>query len=262
MFIPSLMLATGLTLTPAQAPVSAASPYETQALAHHLRVLLLKHLPDPLVQSAPGWGQQKPFTEVKFHRDGLKLRTERLPVLRNDGTWRRITVKAVQPEQSLALGLQDVLSPQAGLLTLTAMIGLNCEFRFEQQLWSRGLRLYSGETRGRCRGALLLRCELASRTEAREGSLLPDVVLRLRVNEAQVFYDQLEVTHTAGIGGDGAKLLGAAVIDTIKQVKPSLERDLLAKANAAIVKAGDSKEIRVELHKLLEGKPPTITRQK
>jgi hypothetical protein len=33
-----------------------------------------------------------------------------------------------------------------------------------------------------------------------------------------------------------------------------MERDLLAKANAAIVKAGDTKEVRVSLSKLLEKK--------
>ena len=70
------------------------------------------------------------------------------------------------------------------------------------------------------------------------------------------------VEHTAGIGGDAAKALGEAVVHTVKQVKPQLERDLLAKANAAIVKAGDTKEIRVALGKLLEGKAPEVTKGK
>jgi len=37
-------------------------------------------------------------------------------------------------------------------------------------------------------------------------------------------------------------------------VKPNLESDLLAKANAAIVKAADTKEVKVELGKLLGAK--------
>jgi hypothetical protein len=40
----------------------------------------------------------------------------------------------------------------------------------------------------------------------------------------------------------------------VKQLKPSLERKLLEKGNAAIVKAADSKEVRVSLTKLLGGK--------
>jgi hypothetical protein len=37
------------------------------------------------------------------------------------------------------------------------------------------------------------------------------------------------------------------VMKLVKQVKPSLERRLLDKANAAIIKAGDSKEVRIGL---------------
>ncbi len=38
----------------------------------------------------------------------------------------------------------------------------------------------------------------------------------------------------------------------MKKFKPDLERDLLAKANAAIVKAADTKEVRVSLGGLLK----------
>lgn len=260
MFAAPILILGLLPLGVAQTPPLPAA--ETALLSQQVRTLLLKHLPDPIVQSSPGWGNQKQVADLKFHRDGLKLWTERVQGMRNDGTWRRMAVKAVNPEQTLALGLHDVVSPEPGKVTFTAMIGLNCELKFEQQIWRTGARLYSGETRGRCRGALLLKCEATNRTEPRAGSFLPDLVVRLRITEAQIFYEKLEITHTAGIGGDGAKILGAAIIDTVKQVKPSLEKDLLAKANAAIIKAGDTKEIRVELNKLLEGKKPTVTKQK
>lgn len=236
---------------------------DTAALSLQVRTLLLKHLPDPLVQSSPGWGKQKETTiGVKYHRDGLKLSTELIKGQRNDGTWRRMSVRAVNVDQSLALALQDVVTPEPGRVTFTAMIGVDCDLKFEQQIWKTGTRLYSGETRGRCKGALLLKCEATNRLEPRPNSFVPDLVLRLRVTEAQLFYEKLVIEHTAGIGGDAAKLLGEALISTIRQVKPQLERDLLAKANAAIVKAGDTKEVRVELGKLLEGKAPTITKTK
>jgi hypothetical protein len=244
-------------------PPGSLPAAETDALSKNVRTLVLLNLPDPIVQSSPGWGTMKETTVgVKYHRDGLKLWTEVLKGQKPDGTWRRIAVKAVNPQQTLALALKDVVSPEPGKLTFTAFIGVDCEIKFEQQLWNKGNRLYSGETRGRCHGALLLKCEATNRVEPKPGSFIPDLVLRMRVTEAQLFYEKLEITHTAGIGGDGAKLLGEAVIGTIRQVKPSLEKDLLAKANAAIVKAGDTKELRVELSKLMEGKAPTITKKK
>src|SRR5262249_53444348 len=110
----------------------------------------------------------------------------------------------------------------------------------------------------RCRAALVLKCEVANRLESKPGSLLPDVVFRLRATEAQLFYDNLVVEHTAGVGGDAARLLGDAVIDTVKRVKPDLERDLLAKANAAIVKGADTKDVRVSFDAILKGQIPGL----
>ena len=65
------------------------SPAETDLLAKTLRELLLKHIPDPVVEAAPGWGQQRECTVgYKFHKDGVRLRTEVLKDMRNDGAWR------------------------------------------------------------------------------------------------------------------------------------------------------------------------------
>ena len=40
----------------------------------------------------------------------------------------------------------------------------------------------------------------------------------------------------------------------VKQMRPSLEKDMLEKANRAIVKAGDTKEVKLGLGKLFDGK--------
>jgi hypothetical protein len=239
------------------------NPADVKALEKTVHDLLLKNLPDPLVQSASGWGKQKDgVVGVNFKRTGLALRTEQVRGMRNDGMWRRISVRAVNPQQSLRVGVADAAYPEPGRTTFTTMIGTDCDLKFEQQLWRNGTRLYSGETRGRCHAAVLLKCEVTSRTEAKPGSLLPDLVFRVRVTEAQLFYDHVVIEHTAGVGGDAAKVLGDAVLDFVKRAKPDLERNLLAKANAAIVKAADTKEVRVSFESLMKGEGPAIVRSK
>ena len=141
------------------------------------------------------------------------------------------------------------------------MVGVDCDLQFERQVWRNGLRLYSGETRGRCRVAVLLKCEATSRTEPKPGSYIPDLVFRVKVNEAQLFYENLVIEHTAGLGGDAAKILGELAVDTVKKARPELERELLNKANAAIVTAADTKEVRVSLDSLLKG-GSTVTKSK
>ncbi len=73
---------------------------------------------------------------------------------------------------------------------------------------------------------------------------------------AYLGYDNLVVEHVAGVGGEAAKLIGDAVKKGLDQWHPSLERELLAKADAALVKAGDLKEVRVSLASLFKGKGP------
>lgn len=250
------------TVARAAAPTSP-EPADTDALAKSLRELLLKHLPNPIVESAQGWGHQKDgVVDVKFHKDGLRLRTEKVRGKLNDGHWRKVSVRAANPERSLALGIKDASFPEPGKAAFTALLGLDCDLKFEQQVWRNGVRLYSGETRGRCRAALAAKCEVTSRTEKKPDSLIPDVVFRVRLTDAQLYYDNLVIEHTAGVGGDAARLLGDALVHAVKQAKPQLERDLLAKANAAIVKAADTKEIRVSLGAVLQGRAPDITRSK
>lgn len=240
---------------PADRPARRPDPADVKALEGTLRTLLLQNLPDPLVSSSDGWGRQEEgVVGHKFHKEGLRLRSEQVRGMRNDGTWRKIELRAVNPAHTLGLGLVEAAYPEPGRATFTAHVGTDCAIKFEQQLWRNGTRLYSGETRARCRAAVALRCEAATRVEKKDGSFIPDVVCRLRVTDAQLFYEKLVVEHTAGIGGDGARVLGDAVLDTVRRVKPDLERDLLAKANAAVVKAADTKEVRLSVDSLLKGR--------
>ncbi len=262
----------GCASSPASAPqVARAAPPDATAsddpnlktLETTLRTLLLANIPDPLVQSDRGWGQMK----VKgmggsSQRDGPSLESNPTKGMRNDGMWRRVAVKAVNPAQTLTVALTDSATPEAGRTTFTARIGIDCAMKFEQQLWRNGIRLYSGETRGRCHATAILRCEVTSRTETKPGNFLPDMVFRMRVTDAQLFYDNLVIEHTAGLGGDAAKLFGEAVVDTVKRLKPDLERDLLAKANKAVVKAADTKEVRISFEALLKGGSGFVQRKK
>ena len=59
------------------------------------------------------------------------------------------------------------------------------------------------------------------------------------------------IDHTAGLDGEDAKAMGDLVIDLVKAVKPDLEKELLERGNAAILKAaGTPKEIKLQLDKL------------
>ncbi len=229
-------------------------PAEAHALAAVLRDLLAKNLPDPLCKSNQNWGHQKAVTVVIRHREGLRFWSEPVQEMRNDGVWRRVAVHIPDPSK-VTLAVTELTHPEeCKVLATVGVIAERVEVKFEQQVWRNGLRLYAGETRGHCKGSLIIKAEVISKAEFKKGSLFPDVSLRIRATEAQLGYDDLVIDHTAGLDGEAAKAIGDLAIRTIKAIKPDLEHELLEKADAAIVKAAGTKEVKGSLDSLMKQK--------
>lgn len=262
----ALLLLAPVAFAQTTPPVKAAPPAQpdTKSLSDTLQKLLLANLPDPLVQSNHHWGEQKEVASgVKWEKKGvIRYRPEVTKDLKNDGHWERVTVEAADAAKTLKLTVSNVRTPEAGKTLFDAVVQTDVKLKYEQQWWTLGKRVYAGETRAKCTAGVTMQVELTSRNEAKPGSLLPTVVLRVRVTEADLKYWDLECEHTLGLGGDAAKALGKAVHEVMKKVKPDLEKGLLEKANAAVVKAADTKEVKVELGNLLNGKLPSVSKEK
>ena len=229
---------------PAQAPAAQAS---ADILSVALKELLVQMLPGTLYESAPGWGNRKRVPSgVQWPGQGIRRRPEVQYSLRNDGTWRKVRLMTDDAAHSLQISLSDLRWDDAGRLTFTAAAWVNLRASFEQQRWEAGVRIYSVSARARVRVKLTLRCEAGLRLEMASG-LLPDMILRFGVVGSEVAYDHLVVEHLAGMGGTGARWLGELVRTTLHELRPSVERNLLARANAALRKAGASREVRLAL---------------
>jgi len=243
----------------APAPHSVKSlktdPHEAAALTKVLRDLAKKHLPDPVSKSSQNWGRQKAITVVHRYRDGLRVWSEPVQEMRNDGIWRRTTIRLPEPDK-VALAVTELTHPETGrMLATVAVVAERVDLRFEQQIWKNGLRLYGGETRAHCKGGLLLKAEVVSKSAIKKGALLPEFSLKLRVTDADLFHEKIVVDHTAGVDGDAAKAIGNVLLDVVKTVKPDIEKELREKAEAAIVKAVGIREFKLTLDQLLQSKP-------
>jgi hypothetical protein len=210
----------------------------TDALAGALRGYLVKNLPDPIYESWHDWGRQQKNLRGK---------------LKNDGRWKHIKINVVTPADTLVFDIRNLQNPEPGRVTFTVALSFDARGEYDVQVWELGLRLRSSSIRARCRIHALLQCEATLRLEP-GAAILPDAVFRLRVVQASVSYDNFVTEHIAGVGGDLADILGDAARHGLKKWHPSLEHDLLAKANASIEKAADTKEVRISLVDLLKKK--------
>jgi hypothetical protein len=234
--------------------VLPTDPVEAEALAKVLRDLLKNNLPDPVTKSNHNWGHQKTVNATVLHRDGLRFWSETVPEMKNDGTWRRTDIR-IPDRDKVAISVPELTHPEEGkMLASLSVVAERVDLHFEQQIWHNGVRLYSGETRGHCKGALSLKAEVITKTEVVKGSFFPTISLKFHIISAELYYEKLVIDHTAGLDGEAAKALGELTIQIIKAIKPHLEKELLEKADAAIVKAAQKKELTVTLDKLMAAK--------
>ncbi len=235
-------------------PVALLSPANPDVLAGALRGYLVHNLSPTLYEASPGWGHTTPVA------NGLHWTGKHVPLHphvqyadKNDGDWRKVRINTDNLADTLLLDLRNVQRPEVGSVTFDVFVSLDARVDYEHQKWESGVRLYSGSAKAKLRVKALLSCEAMTRLEP-GSQLLPDAVFRLHVTQVQVSYDNLVVEHIAGIGGEAAKLIGDGLKGGLHQWRPSLEKELLAKADAAIVKAADTKEVRVSLSLLFSGK--------
>jgi hypothetical protein len=228
---------------------AAPSEAEMHALSGTFRALLVERAPHVLYEAWPGWGQTERVARGLHWTGKHPLRPDVTYKDKNDGTWRHLRVSADNLADTLVFDIRHARSPEPGRMTFDVFVSFDARVDYDQENWDSGRRLYAGSARARLRVKLLLACEATTRVENHSG-LLPDVSFRLRVTRADLGYDNLVVEHVAGVGGEAAKVLGDTVKGYLHEFHPALERDLLARADAAIVKAGDTKEVRVGLGNL------------
>ncbi len=230
---------------------AAQQPESLEELSKSLQPLLADALPEVLYEKQDNWGHTTMVTHgIVWH--GLRPEFTKGP--RNDGAWKHIKVSVRNPKQTVDIRMYGLEKLDEERQTFQTDLAFVCAVDYDQQNWEKGVRLWSGSVRAHFRAKAHLDCENLIRAETKEKSLLPDIVFRLRVTKARVGYDDLVVEHIAGVGGTAAKLIGEGFHDALNQWKPSVERKLLERASAAIVKAADTKEVRLGLSGLWKEK--------
>ncbi len=230
----------------------AVANAELADLERALRPLIVHAIPNVLYEKSENWGHQaKVVNGLKWR--GLEPRLQK--GYRNDGRWRKTVVTPRNLENTFDLKLSKLRNLTADTQAFDVDLSMMVNVQFDQQNWESGLRLFSGTIRARVRVKTHLECENTIVLDYSKG-LLPDLLMRLRVTKASVGYDNLVVEHLPGFGGSAAEVMGDAFHTMLKQWKPSVERDLLNRASSALVKAADTREIRVGLSKFLPQASP------
>lgn len=245
-----LVLATTLASWPLSPTLSASPvPYASEAMAmtRILTNLLRHHLPDPLAQASENWGQQREVSGTRHRIRDWRITREPYQEMRNDGLWRRLTLRVPQKDQ-LHVGVRNIEFPRRGCLRgLVLTVAERVDVQLEQQQWYHGLRLYACDTRAHCKVGLTLRVEVTSRREQPVGAFLPIYTLKVRILEARLDYDDIVVDHILGLDGKAARVVGDSIREIVRRFKPDFEEKLRRKAEAAVIHVTDNRELHITL---------------
>ena len=241
-----------LTLT-SNCATAQSSPSADPALTVLVRDQLIQHMPRLLAETDESWGKQSDVTVgMKLVCTGtFSCRLEPQRAIRNEGHWHRLKIAARDPQNTMLVSLSNMKSEESGRMTFDATISTLVELNCEQQLWKSGICLLSTETRARATAGVRLQCEATNRFDFQPGTVVPELVLRFRVTHADVFVNGIVVERTLGMNGMAARTIGEMVKKLVKRFQPDLERKMLDRANEAVLKAADTKEIRIGFQKLL-----------
>ncbi|MBX9680416.1 MAG: hypothetical protein K2X38_16785 [Gemmataceae bacterium] len=244
-----LFLALLLSLL-AVGPAAAQVSETLESVSAAMRPLIVEAMPAVLYEKKDNWGKQREsFVRLVFR--GIKPVWERAP--KNDGYWKAIKVVPQELQRSFHFKLYDMQQASAEKQSFKAKLGFQAGIEFDHQVWESGVRLFAGNTRARVQLVMDMEVDNIIKID-KDKSGLPLLVFRLNVTKANLQYHDLVVEHTAGVGGSAAKIIGDGLHSAVKQWKPSIERNMLERANSAIVKAADTKEIVVGLTGLVKKK--------
>ena len=229
--------------------VCAQEPSPTlPQVAEMMKPFLIDAIPQKLYEHSRNWGKTSRAPHA-VHWHGL--RPEIVSTPRNDGHWQKVRVSPRNLASTLDFRMSPAKKIDAERQSFQVFLSFVATIDYEHQLWESGVRLYSGNTRARVRVLLWMDVENTMRLDTKK-SFVPDLIFRLKATNAKLAYNDLVVEHTAGVGGSAARVIGEAVEGLVKELQPNLERHLLDKAGAAIVRAADTREVRIGLSSLLK----------
>ena len=213
-----------------------------------LRAVLLTAIPDKY-EDRKHWGKTtKVFDGFKVRQHGFDVNVSKRTKLVNHGSWYMYQVQLLDPQRNLQLAIDHIESPSPGKYSfdLHVTTKMRCVARFEQ--WVLGVKGLNFPVILEAVVQLDAQCELTIRTERREKSFFPDVILEPSLQRVRLTLRDLDTRQVGEIRGDLAEEMGNGSRRFVRDLLHQQEPKVVKKANAAIAKKRDA--LRIPASKL------------
>ncbi len=238
-------VANGQVPPPPASSTSPASAESLQALSGLVNTIVRENLPADF-ESRDNWGQTTEiWAGVDIRREGLQIKTKRRKKAVNDGTWKLVRVRLVEPEQNLHLEVLGVRPlPAAGRVEVDLAADAQLEVFARLSQWELGVQLISLSANARARTQFRVRFELGMKLDPTK--LPPDVILDPLVREAELRLVDFHLDRISQLGGSVARELGEEARGLLDRELNKQSARLPEKINRQIDKRRDRLRLSVQ----------------
>ncbi len=189
------------------------------------------------------WGATKAVMDgLDVDLRGLRLDTKRRWKDVNHGTWQQYRVTQIDPEQNLAVRIEEVREADGGQVQcrISATARMHCFGR--QTQWERGVQVYSISAEAEAAVKLTARAILKPRIDP--SSFPPDLILLVSIDQADLEIQDFRLQRVSHFDGPVVKSLSKTVREVIEDVVAEKRPELVAKINRKLEKEQDKLRLK------------------
>jgi hypothetical protein len=214
-----------------------------------IAAIVLEWIPHDFTEQRD-WGKTRRVVEgLGLRREGLRVETYRRWREVNHGTWEKVTVRLVDPEQRFQVELKGV-HPAGDKVAFDLFFHTPLAITARQSKWVNGVQLYSVSADASADVTLRVGCQLAVHLDYR--ALPPDVVLEPSVSDAGLKLRQFRIHRVSKLGGEFAQQATRWAREPLERRIEERNQRIVDKLNAQIEK--HRHEFRISLSEALRSR--------
>jgi hypothetical protein len=223
-----------LSLAAATSRAADKTPSPNQALADIAKQVILESIP-PEYEKSDNWGHQEDF-HIGYHwvERGGRLHFDKRIKRKNDGLWRKYTVKLIDPQQNLHVRFTKPRPAEMGRTKFQVFLTAKLWTDARQERWRVGVKGLNYHLEAEALVEIRLDVEIGIEPVA-EASL-GTIEIKPVVTGVGLRLVDLTLKKFDKIGGDLARELGNAAEDILAGELHKREADVQKKINAEIKK--------------------------
>jgi hypothetical protein len=235
-------------LPPADQPptgaLSTTAPFDADTNLNQLITrLVLQQMPHEYERSK-GWGaQDERWDGIKWHVDGLEIKTKRRKKLVNHGTWRKYSASLADPSRQFDVTVTDIRQAADGQIAFRVNFTTTLNLFARQAEWVKGVQLYSISAEGKA--SVRLAIDLEMHVQLDPAHFPPDLIFQPRATAADLIVDDFRIDRVSKLGGEFALQVTRLARYELDDEIQKKESELVEKINKEIGKNAD--DLRLSL---------------